>query len=614
MHIKKLKSVFIGIGLGFIISILLIINTDNDDLYLADAAIMSPDFYQNLIAASDNLDWAEVFGMRQGKDLYLMINNKLVHRGKNDALNELKSNYGFSLQEMEQILAGSIRPIFENPDRKMPSLTQAEAFDIQRRILDDYNFMKEIFELEQEIDVMIAPSEIFSNGDLSDSGFDLIYDLRNIEKILFLDSPDVTVGGTFPFAPKSPLGPVQDSLQRTFWDEYKRDVDDARLALEVADDDLDIDELDLEDFIDIEQDLIDKINVIGDDVEVLPEDICKTDEDFIKALDEYKDDLDLDDLDLDDLDPDDLDPDDLDPDDLDPDDLDPDDLDPDDLDPDDPDDEEEIAKSIPAPESEWRKVWCPGFDEGEDSVGAYYALDYIKSMGELFTEDKPPAQFQAGTGAGYSYQHDLISLDFAACITVDMITERLYSYHPGDSCIQCEIEGINEILDETLSQSLVPNKTTGMFMASGKCTDLPAINFDPIVITIWSPIPTPDVDDLIYSKNIYENFVSFLDKNILMKPREAKILKKETDTMPAETTQLDLFDSIADTRAFYISEAQMELKNVKLGEELGDKTVFSDTLLREMKQMNEFFIGFKNLFQRTHTEAIKEIERKPYLN
>ena len=40
----------------------------------------------------------------------------------------------------------------------------------------------------------MKPSEIFSNGSLEDSGFDLVRDLEMMEAILFVETQPVTVG------------------------------------------------------------------------------------------------------------------------------------------------------------------------------------------------------------------------------------------------------------------------------------------------------------------------------------------------------------------------------------------------------------------------------------
>ena len=60
-----------------------------------------------------------------------------------------------------------------------------------------YKEERELQHLQADIKAAVEPSEIFANGNLDDSGFDLINDLQIIEKLLFLKSNPIDVGKAY---------------------------------------------------------------------------------------------------------------------------------------------------------------------------------------------------------------------------------------------------------------------------------------------------------------------------------------------------------------------------------------------------------------------------------
>jgi hypothetical protein len=60
-----------------------------------------------------------------------------------------------------------------------------------------YNDKKDSLQIEATLKAKVEPNEMFADGDLGNSGFDLINDLNNIEIILFLKKDLVTFGGTY---------------------------------------------------------------------------------------------------------------------------------------------------------------------------------------------------------------------------------------------------------------------------------------------------------------------------------------------------------------------------------------------------------------------------------
>lgn len=125
----------------------------------------------------------DIFG-GNNHNLYLYFYQQLKLKPGNDALIKTSQRYGLTPSELELVLAGSVEPLQRRHDgtytlerglREVTAIQQAYASmlrDIRQRTM---------------ITADVEPTEIFANGSLDDSGFDLIHDLDLIEQILFVD-------------------------------------------------------------------------------------------------------------------------------------------------------------------------------------------------------------------------------------------------------------------------------------------------------------------------------------------------------------------------------------------------------------------------------------------
>lgn len=170
-------------------------------------------WWNDFIAASDahSFTWDDVFGPdKYGEDMYSLVYAKLITFPGKSALKEVASSYGLTQQETRSVLNGSITPIFNNPNLKTRQLSQEEALKMLKEMQEEFALKSEAYALEQEVDATIKPSELFADGDLSNSGFDLVYDLNKIEEILFLNESPVDVGAPYSNASDSPTSPTED--------------------------------------------------------------------------------------------------------------------------------------------------------------------------------------------------------------------------------------------------------------------------------------------------------------------------------------------------------------------------------------------------------------------
>jgi len=149
---------------------------------------------QTLIHAATghkDLKWSHVFGGQPGKDLYFMIYKQILVDPDREVEKESAAQNGMTEKELQSVLRGDISPILA----QSPGLSIGSAFEKLEKLRSQHNERLAITTLKKDLESEVLPSEMFSNGDTSDSGFDLLADLYRIEKILFDKSVPVDVGG-----------------------------------------------------------------------------------------------------------------------------------------------------------------------------------------------------------------------------------------------------------------------------------------------------------------------------------------------------------------------------------------------------------------------------------
>lgn len=550
-------------------------------------------WWNNFVATADSdlFDWQDVFTplgpSEKGKDLYNLIYKKLTRQAGKDALKQVAKNNGLTVEEARAVVNGSLVPILNNP-KYSNTLTQGDAAKIMANLRDNFADLSELYQIQQEVDVSIAPSEMFANGDLSDSGFDLIHDLSLIEEILFVKKSPQTIGGVFEDAYGSPYNPTEDD--KTLANYVPNEFGAAFLPLK--------EELKEEAGGDVGTISLGDKNI---EVEILGEDICKPNSNLGSGLNDYDKKQDENKQNG---------------------------------------DESESgggesgggsgaageykdknlkAKTKAAPADDWTKQWC--VDYQEPGVFAGIGASGFESLGGVSNN------YIYGGNAAANYENKAVSAKIGVCFDIKMIPKKVSSFLPGDTCILCEVEKINEYLDKTLSHTLIPNKVTGNLMESAKCKEsaqIPLINLQ--FITIWNPVPTPINDKLIFGKSLYEEWNKFLTRYqpiLSSKPG----VNYEIDERPDLTddfniqlqqelgassiTQSNLFNSINRIKAEAAAEASLSVKSVEIGNEVANTMVYSRNILQEIKQMNALFENFKNTFIKTNKEALEKITTKP---
>lgn len=150
--------------------------------------------------ASSDISGSAVFSGQGGKDLYKRVHEKVKHQGSDMAVARTLTRRPLSKEELLVVLPGAnINALLIEPDPKK-NLTQQEVDARLNEFREILSEEKELADMQVLIEMEATQTEIFSNGDLQDSGFDLIADLELIETILF-GKPETSAGESGPGAP-----------------------------------------------------------------------------------------------------------------------------------------------------------------------------------------------------------------------------------------------------------------------------------------------------------------------------------------------------------------------------------------------------------------------------
>ncbi|MBI2634838.1 hypothetical protein HYW82_04190 [Candidatus Peregrinibacteria bacterium] len=534
---KNVLAVIIGVVFGAAIAVTFI-NTDiaHGETEGDGDAGDTVGVWNEMVASADTIDWRDVFAPLDGdpgEDMYSLIYAKLNVLPRRNALKEVGFNYGLTTDEVDAALKGAIAPILNNPDNIGGRMTREDALATVKNLQEDYAMIFEVYELEQEVDATIRPSELFANGDLADSGFDLVHDLTVIEEILFKKDTPVTVGAPYKSALTSPYNPT---IKERF---YGRDYLTSETPEAVETSPYSI------------SSALSAGDGGGGKRENLESDVCIDENSFKKALENFEGGEENDEAGV----------------------L--------------RGGKEEEGERLLAPlatkalADDWRLEWCPELAAGAPGVSANLGL----------------------------------------CLETKLVLDRVSPFQPKDSCVQCEVKKIIENLDKVLTHTLIPNKVTGNLFESAKCKTSGTF-LDIQFITIWNPLPVPPNDDLIYSKSLseewdefvgrYQSLLPYVDENNEQYTEDFQVRFQE-QSAPKDLSREELFNAIAKIKAKNRSEAELGVKNIELGDSVGNVLLYGREVLGEMLQMNAMFENFNDMFEKMDEEALKKIKAKGYV-
>jgi len=128
------------------------------------------------------------------QDMYLKLYKEINDNPHEKAIKAITKKYGMTEDQIKQIVQdGNLAPLMKSKK----GLTVDKALLQYKKISNDYNIELETENLRSELELQTKPSEIFMDGDTSNSEFDVLYDLTVIEVILFNESSTSEFGGQF---------------------------------------------------------------------------------------------------------------------------------------------------------------------------------------------------------------------------------------------------------------------------------------------------------------------------------------------------------------------------------------------------------------------------------
>lgn len=133
--------------------------------------------------------YLQIDGRQNPQDLYLSIYNSVKKTTDQEAYKRLTKQSNFSAAEVRAALSGNFTEDFQKScEEWLPSKTSQSLYECLNILKENYEFEKQLFAFENNLKGTVEASEIWSDGNLSNSFFDLIVDLQIIEIILFGES------------------------------------------------------------------------------------------------------------------------------------------------------------------------------------------------------------------------------------------------------------------------------------------------------------------------------------------------------------------------------------------------------------------------------------------
>jgi hypothetical protein len=593
---KKILQIITGMTAGLV----LILLTQS-----ASGAISSSDFDDELMIR--DIRWSDIFGPRKdATDLYKLVYSNLSVKPKVNALRDSAQKFGLTVAEAEKIINGSVSGLINNPSKEYRDISFAQLYDEYAAINEYFNDTLDLYSLREELNAIALPNEIFSNGDLSDSGFDLIDDFRQMQKILFTSESSLSTGYNFGSGVSSPN---KDILSEREINEFGGVSGQSSNAGESTASGLSgntgSDTLDLSDAVASGENS--PVQEISEPL-ILESDICETGEganEVADALFEFEENESANENA-------------------------------------DKENDEDMSDSNgttglktdnasnseysllsddgdinPAKRSGWGGSFCPDIIPSSSKSGDGYS--YLAGQNGFESLSYIGDSLLNGTlsaGAGAILGGDNLSLKIAVCFSTELIYKTYSTYMPSQSCIKCEVDRINETLNEVLSHSLIPNKVTGNYMESAKCKDgfslVPSLN----IIAVPAPISTPMNMDMISEKNIFEEWNDFVSEYHPFLSDAGKIPGDfESDFIlenaPEDRQLTEVMLEAKKTMDGNLADALEKTTAMDFSKDLADKNMYAKEFFLQIRQFANMFKSIEQIIKDMDTDALSKIKDKP---
>lgn len=539
-------------------------------------------------------DWTRTFGEGDdedvGKDLYLTIYERTQNAPQKKAFKNVAAKYGMTEGDLVLISQNDFTPLIQ----KKSTLTQDELIrkvqEIKGKIEDEKDFQQ----LEADVRAAVEPSEIFANGDLDDSGFDLVHDLQMLEYLLFLKSSPTDIGGTYDAASDSgsgsgsgfisgnpsaglsgsvTVGSQNSSFGKNISLNDLKNIGEENTAASSGA---------VSEAPGSTHDSLSGSSMLDSGVNPAT---CVAGDSFEKAFSQF----------------------------------------------------EQEKKTNSALKDNSNTNGLPvqggnnsGQSEGEPGQNTTSGEQTGSSAQALSSADEedflPPKEETIISGNPAKADEWLLDkpCDDVFCLEMKMTKKpATSSFQDSDNCIACHTEKLNDVLKKVITHTLVPSKVPGNLAESAKCKKAMATAFGSVSMNFYAvamPVQTPKNDDLIYGTNIEDDWERFCEVTSFFPFAECKkpaasvnesiyeippsimntITQKELSNASDETTLEEVNRNIDIALQGYITQRDKEVADLQLAKEAGEKTTLYNPLKVELDQMNYYFFLMRDVLKSLH--------------
>lgn len=512
---------------------------------------------------SGEITSGDVFGDTP-KNLYTYVYQQIFERPDQDAMMDIAGGYGLTPVDARAVLQGSVAPLM----RGKLNYTQDRAIADVNKIQKSYAEMLRQRRMKYELQLTVLPTEIFSNGNLDDSGFDLINDLNLIEEILFVDKTKVYLNQQ-PFGSKSLT--INKNLGSQGGSNSPATAGNAgssgsaggvtsgsgNISSTIPSSDNSAKSFTLDD-------ILKGTPASGGDLNY-----CASGSPLNKALDQY-------------------------------------------------------AKDGGANGTSGTNTGTSGGDTGGGSdttvattienidVASVVPPELAQTTAiprGVFTPPSDSFCSEIGGTLLYTYRTKIGGAEHEIfCMSLDKKIRTYTSFSPTKSCIQCAVAAMNEDMKKLLSKNITPNKLTGNMYESTKCKS--AINFSDRlnmnIIMVPTPIITPNkygtfvVGDMTKRINAYvRNYLPYGNP----KDSPPERIKDEAVANLGDSSTINVVDQIqaqisTNRKAIADNQAMQPIEQTGAA-----KNASYQQVIKEMRLMTSYFQSFQDIFVRLGTNA-----------
>ncbi len=510
------------------------------------------------------------------KNIYLYTYQQTLDKAEKAALLELGQSYGLTPAEAEQVISGIYTPLIKKANST--GYGQDRAVADMTKIQRSYARILQHKRLEYQLGTTVAATEIFANGSVDDSSFDLIHDLDIIEQILFVEQSKnqlnqkpfkdptsktssfgtSTIGTSSPVPAKNLTNTPKTDSQDTQDPAKPKTPADTGKAATI-------------------EDILKGLNSKNGTINA-----CEKNSPINKAIDSYdtthptsnansgavppggSSGLPT------------------------------------------PDFTSTPVENIPSPESQ--QITVSPANPPVTVPQSDFCSDINNTQSSITsTNSTKDTTFTSESKLIYSYPEKAPHI---FCVSLDTRSREYKSYYPKDTCIQCMVAAMNDTMKKLLSKSLTPNKITGNAFESSKCKSINLVSLVDInIFTIPVPILTPNKLGPFVGHDIGKEWDRYVKNGLPFAQTKGSSIQRTIDEASQNAgpnaTQSEVLNEITSTITSQMNAASQKMSQSPLTTQANAKSEGFQQVVQEMRIMTAYFAAFQETFKHFNNDTCK---------